>query len=52
MKNCKNIILKTKRDIKIFSKAILNPRKPSNNLLEAAKQYKDLINKNNKNVND
>ena len=36
----------SKKNVEIFSNAILNPRKPSDKLLEAAKQYKDLLNKN------
>jgi hypothetical protein len=48
----KKIILKSKRDQEIFFDAILNPREPSANLLKVAKQYNDLINKNNPNVDD
>lgn len=38
-------ILASQRDKDIFFNAILNPRKPSAKLLEAANEYKALINK-------
>ncbi len=40
-----SIILATRRDQEIFFNAILNSSEPSAELLEAAKRYKDLINK-------
>lgn len=40
-----SIILATRRDQEIFFNAILNPREPSAELLEAAKRYKALIEK-------
>lgn len=41
----KETILASEKDSKIFFDAIANPGKPNDKLIEAAKQYKDLLSK-------